>query len=236
MYVVSIDGACRRNGKPDCVSAGGLFIQEFDESLDKPVLTSTLSVFEMQSTNQRGEMNALRAALEFLWPREQQAQIITDSEYLFNAMTKGWITSWARKGWVTATGEPVKNKDLWEAIFKEYNHCLNNGVEVMFYHIKGHCISFGKVTASSLLSKDRTGSQLFEEVKAKYASSQTKDSVKKNLEKARGLSIKNHGFEFDESTLSRFICANVMADAVATMCVDAADALYLSGNKHGIMQ
>lgn len=236
MYVISIDGACRRNGKPDCVSAGGLFIQEFDGSLDKPVLTSTLSVFEMQSTNQRGEMNALRAALEFLWPRGKQAHIITDSEYLFNAMTKDWIASWARKGWVTAAGEPVKNKDLWEAIFREYNHCLSNGIEVMFYHIKGHCIPFGKVTASSLLSKDRTGSQLLKEVQAKYVASQNKDSVKKNLEKARGLSIKNHGFEFDEYTLSRFICANVMADAVATMCVDAADALYLSGNKHGNMQ
>ena len=26
MLVIAIDGACRRNGKPDCVSAGGVFI------------------------------------------------------------------------------------------------------------------------------------------------------------------------------------------------------------------
>lgn len=228
MFVISIDGACRRNGKPDCLSAGGLFIQEFGESLDEPVQTGTMAEYELQSTNQRGEMHALKAALEFLWPRKQQAQIITDSEYLFNAMTKGWVTSWARKGWVTATGEPVKNKDLWEAIHRERKRCVDNNVEVMFYHIKGHCIPFGKVTANSLLSKDSTGQALFNEVKAKYATSQDKDSVKKNIEKAKGLSIKNNGFELDEETLSRFVCANVMADAIATKCVDTADALYLS--------
>ena len=143
-------------------------------------------------------------------------------------MTKGWVTSWARKGWVTATGEPVKNKDLWEAIHRERKRCVDNNVEVMFYHIKGHCIPFGKVTANSLLSKDSTGQALFNEVKAKYATSQNKDSVKKNIEKAKGLSIKNNGFELDEETLSRFVCANVMADAIATKCVDTADALYLS--------
>ena len=224
MFVISIDGACRRNGKPDCLSAGGLFIQEFGESLDEPVQTGTMAEYELQSTNQRGEMHALKAALEFLWPRKQQAQIITDSEYLFNAMTKGWVTSWARKGWVTATGEPVKNKDLWEAIHIERKRCVDSNVEVMFYHIKGHCIPFGKVTANTLLTKDTTGAHLMTEVLLKYDSVCT--TTKKDLlEQANVLSEKNNGFKLPPDKLRQFVVSNVMADAIATKCVEAADAL-----------
>lgn len=223
MLRISIDGACRRNGKPDCVAAGGVFIQQFDNYLNLQQ-TSILSNYEMASTNQRGELLALRTALDYVWSAKQPTQIVTDSEYLFNAMTKEWHKSWQHKGWVTAAGAPVKNRDLWQEISKSYCRCDDAGIEITFYHIKGHCIPFGKVTANTLLNKDTTGAHLLAEVFLKYDSVCT--TTKKDLlEQANVLSEKNNGFKLPPYHLRQFVVSNVMADAIATKCVEAADAL-----------
>lgn len=222
MFVIAIDGACRRNGKPDCVSAGGVFIQHYEN--DDMVSTMTMSSYELQSTNQRGEMLALIQALGYTCMANQDAQIITDSEYLFNAMTKDWVSNWRNKRWVTAAGNAVKNKDLWEELYEVYTRCLNSGLDIVFYHIKGHVISFGKATANALLSKDTSGTLLMTSVYDKYAS--VCDTTKKEeLSKVNELSIKNNGFTLPPKELCRFVVANTVADAVATKCVDAADAL-----------
>lgn len=223
MLLISIDGACRRNGKPDCVAAGGVFIQQFDSDL-KLQQTSTLSNYETASTNQRGELLALLTALDHIWSTKQSTQIVTDSEYLFNAMTKEWYKSWQHKGWVTAVGEPVKNKDLWQEIASAYCRCEDVGIEITFYHIKGHCITFGKVTANTLLTKDTTGARLMAEVFTKY-DMVSKTTKKDQLEQANALSERNNGFKLTPDKMRQFVVANVMADAVATKCVEAADAL-----------
>jgi ribonuclease HI len=223
MLLISIDGACRRNGKPDCVAAGGVFIQQFDSDL-KLQQTSILSNYETASTNQRGELLALLTALDHIWSAKQYTQIVTDSEYLFNAMTKEWYKSWQHKGWVTAVGEPVKNRDLWQEISNAYCRCEDAGIEITFYHIKGHCIPFGKVTANTLLTKDTTGVHLMAEVLLKYDSVCT--STKKDLlEQANALSERNNGFKLPPDKLRQFVVSNVIADAIATKCVEAADAL-----------
>jgi ribonuclease HI len=223
MLLISIDGACRRNGKPDCVSAGGVFIQQFDSELNLQQ-TSILSNYETASTNQRGELLALLTALDYVWSAKQSTQIVTDSEYLFNAMTKEWYKSWQYKCWVTATGEPVKNKDLWQEIARAYCRCEDAGIDIVFYHIKGHCIPFGKVTANTLLTKDTTGARLMTEVFIKY-DMVSKTTKKNQLEQANTLSERNNGFKLTPDKMRQFVVANVMADAVATKCVEAADAL-----------
>ena len=223
MLLIAIDGACRRNGKPDCVAAGGVFIQQFDQDL-KFQQSKVLSNYELRSTNQRGELLALLTALDHIWTAKQEAHIVTDSEYLFNAMTKEWYKSWQHKGWVTAIGEPVKNRDLWQEITKSYCRCIDAGIDITFYHIKGHCIPFGKVTANTLLNRDSTGLQLMNEVTLKYNS--VCDSTKKvQLDQAQALSEKNNGFRLPAMKLREFVVANVVVDAVATKCVEAADAM-----------
>lgn len=223
MLLISIDGACRRNGKPDCVSAGGVFIQHYDDGLNL-VQTKALSNYELKSTNQRGELVALLTALDYTWSAKQETQIITDSEYLFNAMTKEWYRSWQHKGWVTALGEPVKNRDLWQAISQAYCRCADAGIDIHFFHIKGHCIPFGKVTANTLLTRDPTGAALLLEVSTKY-DAVCNTAKKAQLDHANELSERNNGFQLAPTTLKRFVVANVMADAIATKCVEAADAL-----------
>lgn len=221
MYVISIDGACRRNGKPDCVSAGGVFIQKFVD--EKCIYTDLIYSSERKSTNQRGEITALSNALAYIRQMcsvGDTVQIVTDSEYIFNTMTKEWFIGWESRGWLTAAGEPVKNADLWKSIYALHKQC-SEYYDINYYHIKGHCISFGKVTANRLLDEDDSGSKLLQEIYKKYdASLATKQDT---FENAQELSYRNNGFRLPDNIFRRFVVANTVVDAIATKRVDAAD-------------
>jgi ribonuclease HI len=221
MLAIAIDGACRRNGKPNCVSAGGIFITRYNED-NHLVDTRVMTNYEINSTNQRGELLALLTAFDYIWESKESAQVITDSEYIFNAITKEWCASWAKKGWITALNEPVKNKDIWLEIMNAQRRCEEAGIELALYHIKGHTVSFGKVTAQTLLAGDTTGFTLFKAVDEKVSTVQLKDEL---YDKIVELSLKNNGFELAPEVLKRFIVINTVADAIATKCVEAADAL-----------
>jgi ribonuclease HI len=69
---------------------------------------------ELQTTNNRMELRAaIEAARATLgWPA---ATIIADSQYVLRGITQ-WLPGWKRKGWVTSTGQPVVNRDLWEEL------------------------------------------------------------------------------------------------------------------------
>lgn len=222
MLVIAIDGACRRNGKPDCLAAGGLYITQHDDE-GNCLSTKVLSCYETQSTNQRGELLALLTALDYVWAAKQPTQIVTDSEYIFNAMTKEWFVGWESRQWKTSTMEPVKNNDMWREIKHSYDKCIQDDIDITFYHIKGHCIPFGKVTAGTLLSKDPSGQQLCTEVYKKYDS--VAEAKADKLQEAQVLSIKNNGFKLEDWILRNFVVINTVADAVATRCVEAADKL-----------
>lgn len=219
MLFIAIDGASRRNGKPDCMSAGGAFIVQLSEDF-APISASTIATFEEGSTNQRGELKGLIIVMEYLIKQDYEdkfALIVTDSEYIFNAMTKDWPGSWSRKGWVTAANEPVKNRDLWEHILKLTVELDEAGYDASYHYIKGHAISVGDVTAQQALNSDPSGMRLYKLAMVKYHASTIAVS------KIQELSVKNNGFELSADQLRRFICANTVADAVATRCVVLAD-------------
>lgn len=219
---IAIDGACRRNGKPDCTASGGVFIQQFDDA-QRRVATKVLSAFEYNSTNQRGELLALLKALEHIYTAGMEASVVTDSEYIFNAMTKRWYDSWRNNNWCTRAGDTAKNVDIWREIAHAADKCEQVGIEITFYHIKGHCIPFGRVTADNALDKDKTGALLHGMVSARF--DEVKTAKQKVLVAASELSQKNNGFgmPFDGSIMKRWVTANVVADAIATKVVDAAD-------------
>ncbi|MCY3019377.1 MAG: ribonuclease HI [Planctomycetota bacterium] len=74
-----------------------------------------LSGGEAETTNNRMELTAATRALETL-TQPCQVRVVTDSEYLANAFRQKWLEKWKRNGWRTASKEPVKNKDLWQAL------------------------------------------------------------------------------------------------------------------------
>lgn len=65
-------------------------------------------------TNNRMELRAVLEALDGL-PDGAGVEVVSDSRYVIDALSK-WIHGWRRKGWRTATGEPVLNRDLIEAL------------------------------------------------------------------------------------------------------------------------
>lgn len=64
-------------------------------------------------TNNRMELRAVMEALEGL-PAGETVEVVSDSRYVIDALSK-WIHGWRRKGWKTAGGTPVMNRDLIEA-------------------------------------------------------------------------------------------------------------------------
>lgn len=66
---------------------------------------------EAQTTNNRMELLAAIMALEAL-KGSCRVVLSTDSQYVQKGIGE-WLPSWIRRGWKTAGGEPVKNKDLW---------------------------------------------------------------------------------------------------------------------------
>mgnify|MGYP002737842169 CR=1 FL=1 len=75
------------------------------------------SGYEANTTNNRMELYAAVAALRELSER-CEVRIVTDSQYLKNAFTAGWLANWQRNGWRTANRQPVKNRDLWETLLE----------------------------------------------------------------------------------------------------------------------
>ena len=75
------------------------------------------SGYEPGTTNNRMELTAAvraRAAL-----REPcRVTLVTDSQYLKKAFTDGWLETWQRNGWRTASRSPVKNQDLWQELLR----------------------------------------------------------------------------------------------------------------------
>jgi ribonuclease HI len=90
-----------------------------------------------QTTNNRMEMQAAVAALEFFANSGQTEPVTlyTDSEYVKNGITK-WIQGWKNKGWKTSTGKDVVNQDLWHLLDK-----LNSRA-VKWEHVRGHSGDF----------------------------------------------------------------------------------------------
>ncbi len=82
-------------------------------------------------TNNRMELRAVLEALEGL-PAGAGVEVISDSRYVVDALTK-WIHGWRRKGWVTAQGTPVLNRDLVEAL-----DARSRELRVRYGWVRGH--------------------------------------------------------------------------------------------------
>ena len=70
---------------------------------------------EPETTNNRMEMTAVIEGLSSLKIEPCRVLVEIDSEYVKNGITK-WIDAWKRRGWRTASKQPVKNKDLWQKL------------------------------------------------------------------------------------------------------------------------
>lgn len=84
------------------------------------------------TTNNRMEMTAAIVALRMLTTRVS-VTLYTDSRYLVNSMTKGWVESWRKRGWKKWDKTDAANSDLWEELLGE---CDKH--QVTFEWVRGH--------------------------------------------------------------------------------------------------
>jgi ribonuclease HI len=92
--------------------------------------------FEALTTNNRMELVAVREALLRL-ARETKAKgvpvaVHTDSQYVQKGITQ-WIHTWSRNGWKTSAKKPVKNSELWLALWE-----LSRDLPVRWVWVMGH--------------------------------------------------------------------------------------------------
>ena len=80
------------------------------------------------TTNNRMELLAVIVGLEKLTKPNTTVLVVSDSKYVVDAVTKGWVFNWEKKGF-----KDKKNPDLWQRFLKVYRQH-----KVDFKWIKGH--------------------------------------------------------------------------------------------------
>ena len=120
--IIYTDGAC--SGNPGPGGWGAILMYKGTKK--------EISGGMKNTTNNIMEITAVLEALKCL-KVESSVQVYSDSAYVVNAFKQGWIYNWIKKGWRTAGGESVKNKELWQELYS-----LTQKHKVEFIKVKGH--------------------------------------------------------------------------------------------------
>jgi ribonuclease HI len=124
VVAAACDGACSGNPGP---GGWGALLRFEDGSVHE------MGGAEPATTNNRMELTAALALLDALaaLPRHPALTIRTDSRYLIDGLGK-WLPGWKRKGWRSASGGAVLNRDLWEQLDRARLK------DVPLTYVKGH--------------------------------------------------------------------------------------------------
>lgn len=115
------DGACKGNPGP---GGWGVLLRLGEHQ-------KTLFGGELNTTNNRMELTAAIRGLEAL-KKPARVRLTTDSEYVMKGIRE-WMPNWKKRGWKTASRQPVKNADLWQDL-----DALVNQHQVDWRWVKGH--------------------------------------------------------------------------------------------------
>jgi ribonuclease HI len=136
--IIYTDGACKGNPGP-----GG-----WGALLQSGAAERELFGGEAVTTNNRMELTAVIEALRAL-KRPCHVKLYLDSEYVRKGITE-WMTGWKAKGWVTASKQPVKNVDLWQALDALVQQ---SGHRFEWHWVKGHAGDPGNERADALANR-----------------------------------------------------------------------------------
>ena len=116
------DGACKNNPGP----GGYGVVLQYGE------YRKELSAGYRMTTNNRMEVLAAIAGLETL-KEPCDVRLVSDSQYLVNAIEKGWARRWEMDGWMRGKRGKAVNPDLWEKLL---TLCKIHNVK--FEWVRGH--------------------------------------------------------------------------------------------------
>lgn len=130
------DGACKGNPGP-----GGWGVLLRYAGTEKELFGG-----ESATTNNRMELQAVIQGLKSL-KRRCSVEVYTDSQYVHKGVTE-WLPNWKRRGWKTASKNPVKNEDLW----RELDNLLTQH-DFRWHWVKGHAGHEGNERADALANQ-----------------------------------------------------------------------------------
>ena len=116
------DGACSGNPGP-----GG-----YGVVLRYGTKEKELSGGDSSTTNNRMELLGVITGLAAL-KEPCQVTLTTDSKYVVDSITKGWVYNWKKNNWIKSDKKPALNVDLWEQLLP-----LLEKHKVTFKWVKGH--------------------------------------------------------------------------------------------------
>jgi ribonuclease HI len=116
------DGACSGNPGPGGYGAILMYGAHKKE----------ISGGEAVTTNNRMELMGVISALKAL-KRPCTVALYTDSQYIVNAIEKGWARKWQANGWMRNKKDRAMNPDLWQELLD-----LLSVHTVTFHWVKGH--------------------------------------------------------------------------------------------------
>ena len=134
--IIYTDGACRGNPGP---GGWGAILLYGDKEKE-------LFGGEPETTNNRMELMAAIVALETL-NAPCQVVLTTDSKYVMDGITQ-WMANWKKRGWKTASKQPVKNVDLWQRLDAAVQRH-----EIDWQWVKGHSGHPGNERADALANR-----------------------------------------------------------------------------------
>lgn len=116
------DGACSGNPGP---GGWGTILRSGDYEKE-------FSGGEAETTNNKMELTAVIEGFRAL-KRPCKVVLYTDSQYVANALEKGWAEGWKANGWRKADKKPASNIELWDELLK-----LIEPHELQIIWLKGH--------------------------------------------------------------------------------------------------
>ncbi len=138
------DGGCIRNPGPGGYGAVLIYGDHRKE----------LSGGFRSTTNNRMEIYAAITGLEAI-KEPCSVTVYSDSQYLVNAIQKGWAKRWQANGWKRNKRERAINPDLWERLLE-----LCEIHKVRFEWVRGHAGQKENERCDQLASKAACGSRL----------------------------------------------------------------------------
>ena len=116
--VIYTDGACSGNPGPGGYGAVLLFKKHRKE----------ISGGFRKTTNNRMELLAVILSLEAIKNSDFSITLYSDSSYVVNAVEKGWLATWKKRGFTK-----IKNPDLWKRFLAVYRKH-----DISFVWVRGH--------------------------------------------------------------------------------------------------
>ena len=107
------------------------------------------------TTNNAMEMTAIISALSYAAMNDAPTHVYTDSSYAINGITK-WVHGWIKNGWLTQAKEPVKNKELWQAMH-ELVTARQGATSIDWHHVPGHVGIAGNERVDTIANEFASG-------------------------------------------------------------------------------